>query len=486
MTDDLKFRTEQYLKKLRDTRDDFNDYNYDNMNFKTKKLPITIKHKCGYIFTQIASRHLTGSSCPKCLVRPSKSNEQAVQELIEARGNKYGYHLVNYTGSKNLITIFCYECNDIFRQKFFNHLNGQDCGNCYRKSQKTWEEFLNDFKLIHGNNYDYSESKFVNTQTKIKIKCNKCNKYFYQLPYSHKFGQTCSHCHPAKKLNTDEFIEKAKSKHKQDRYDYSKVKYINTITKVIIICNECKHEFKQRPLDHLQGVGCPNCYGTPKKTTEIFVAEMKAKYGDKYSYDLVEYKTNADKVSIICNKCNKTFLIRPNHFSQGIGCPFCVNKTEKLLADWLEQCDHNFIYQYKFPEFGKWSFDFYLEDYFMIIELDGAQHFKQVANWTPPELTQAKDVLKMKYCINNRTPVIRLLQEDVYNLNKDYWKEKLKECITLYDKPFIEYIDENNEYAKLKQLMGNYQPNDMTDEEIIEELNNINNTVQQDNSNQSD
>ena len=39
----------------------------------------------------------------------------------------------------------------------------------------------------------------------------------------------------AKKLTTQEFIEKAKLVH-GDKYDYSKVDYVNSQTKVCIIC----------------------------------------------------------------------------------------------------------------------------------------------------------------------------------------------------------------------------------------------------------
>lgn len=40
-----------------------------------------------------------------------------------------------------------------------------------------------------------------------------------------------------KKLTTEEFIEKARKVH-GDKYDYSKVQYINNSTKICIICHE--------------------------------------------------------------------------------------------------------------------------------------------------------------------------------------------------------------------------------------------------------
>ena len=59
------------------------------------------------------------------------------------------------------------------------------------------------------------------------------------------------------KRTKEEFIERAKKIH-GDKYDYSKVEYINSKTKVCIICP--KHgEFWQEPTSHLMGVGCPKC-----------------------------------------------------------------------------------------------------------------------------------------------------------------------------------------------------------------------------------
>ena len=54
-----------------------------------------------------------------------------------------------------------------------------------------------------------------------------------------------------------DFFIKAKIKH-NNKYDYSKVDYINSRTKICIICP--KHgEFWQTPANHLHGCGCPKC-----------------------------------------------------------------------------------------------------------------------------------------------------------------------------------------------------------------------------------
>ena len=53
------------------------------------------------------------------------------------------------------------------------------------------------------------------------------------------------------------FKEKAQKVH-GEKYDYSKVEYVNNSTKVCIICPE-HGEFWQTPNNHLHGYGCPKC-----------------------------------------------------------------------------------------------------------------------------------------------------------------------------------------------------------------------------------
>ena len=62
----------------------------------------------------------------------------------------------------------------------------------------------------------------------------------------------------------EEFIEKARYIH-GNKYDYSKVNYVNSSTKVCIICHEkdrnnIEHgEFWQIANNHLSKLGCPKC-----------------------------------------------------------------------------------------------------------------------------------------------------------------------------------------------------------------------------------
>ena len=54
----------------------------------------------------------------------------------------------------------------------------------------------------------------------------------------------------------EKILEKAIKVH-EDKYDYSKVEYINCYEKIIIICKS-HGEFLQTPGGHISGKGCRN------------------------------------------------------------------------------------------------------------------------------------------------------------------------------------------------------------------------------------
>ena len=137
-------------------------------------------------------------------------------------------------------------------------------------------------------------------------------------------------------LKNSIFIEKAKQIH-NDKYDYSKVNYVNSRTKVCIIC-PTHGEFWQTPHNHLKGYGCAECgkekSHLSKMTTEDFIVKSKEIHGNKYDYSKACYKTCDTKVCIICPEHGEFWQTPSNHMN-GSGCPKCANEKRKnaLLKD---------------------------------------------------------------------------------------------------------------------------------------------------------
>lgn len=75
-------------------------------------------------------------------------------------------------------------------------LIGRGCEQCAIDNlTKTTEEFICESKLIHGDKYDYSLVDYINSQTKITIKCKVKDHVGFKLyPNRHLSGYGCPIC----------------------------------------------------------------------------------------------------------------------------------------------------------------------------------------------------------------------------------------------------------------------------------------------------
>ena len=144
------------------------------------------------------------------------------------------------------------------------------------------------------------------------------------------------------KYEKNDFVEKANEVH-NFRYDYSKVEYKNSYTKVCIICP--KHgEFWQTPGSHLFGHGCPECNKKPIhkdfSNTKEFSVKANKVHNNKYDYSKVEYKSAREKVCIICPEHGE-FWQTPNSHLRGNGCPKCKSKIKSLSIQQIKEIVKN-------------------------------------------------------------------------------------------------------------------------------------------------
>lgn len=131
-----------------------------------------------------------------------------------------------------------------------------------------------------------------------------------------------------KKNRLDIFIKKSNIKH-SNKYDYSKVNYINSTEKVCIIC-PIHGEFWQTPQAHVRGDGCPKCAIESKKKKlssnyNEFINKAKKIHNNEYSYDKVTYINSSTKVCITCKK-HGDFWMTPSAHLNGQKCPKCQGK----------------------------------------------------------------------------------------------------------------------------------------------------------------
>ena len=145
--------------------------------------------------------------------------------------------------------------------------------------RKTTEEFIAESRLLHGDRYDYSKVEYINNLTKVCIICPEHGD-FWQTPKQHLKGCGCKHCSninngKSTMLSNDDFISKAMMVH-GDKYDYSKIEYVNYKTNITIVC-PTHGVFKQQPCNHLNGEGCPLCSIDKIKDRRIGVNDTYSK-----------------------------------------------------------------------------------------------------------------------------------------------------------------------------------------------------------------
>lgn len=281
----------------------------------------------------------------------------------------------------------------------------------------TKEIFIERAREIHGDKYDYSKVEYVNSCTKVCIIC-PVHGEFWQEPSSHIRGNGCPKCgfktgSGKRTKSTDYFISEAKRIH-GNRYDYSKVKYINAHTKVCIIC-PVHGEFWQEPSNHLNSNGCYSCgrnnfAKTHNKSVDCFISEAKQIHGDRYDYSKVEYKNALTAVCIIC-PVHGEFWQRPIEHLRGCGCPVCnESHLERDIRLLLEEKKINYIYQCRKKNLkwlGKQSLDFYLPKYNIAIECQGTQHFFQRKDdLYDYKKTVDRDIKKYIKCASNGVKIL--------------------------------------------------------------------------------
>jgi hypothetical protein len=346
-------------------------------------------------------------------------------EFLERAREKFGYkyqypNLPDKILSSDNITIIY---NNVeYKQKVVKHIL---LGRCPEKNtpKKTTEQFIKESIIVWGNKYDYSLTEYKGALEKIKIIYD--GVIFEQVAVSHL------NYAPENNMNREYFIKKSIKKW-GDKYDYSLVEYKDSNSKVKIIYND--EIYEQTPSGHLYGAP-ENIRLSIRKTTEQFIKESNIIHDNKYSYNNTNYVKNNIKVIINC-PLHGDFKQNPLAHIQGSGCPNCnESKGEKEISKFLDKNNFLYYRQHKFSDCkNKYQlpFDFYIPSIRTIIEFDGIQHFQPVKYFgglKAYESVKINDKIKDEYCEEHYIELIRIRYDnidDVYRILWDNLAHKIK------------------------------------------------------------
>lgn len=382
-------------------------------------------------------------------------------ERARARfGDRYDYSRVEYVNSGQEVIIGC-PIHGWIKQKPYIHLITYGCPECGHAKQGYWyddkkkqqmqKQFIKKSKALHEG-LDYSVTQYTGAHNPVKLRCIKHDLVYEVSIASNHIGSLhqrgCPKC--AREATVayhtmplEDFLFKAAFVH-GDRYDYSKVQWVNANTEIEIICKE-HGPFKQLPVVHInQKCGCPECGKRTQAakhsyTQDEFIEMARRVHGDKYTYECTHYVGIDTPIMVNCRK-HGPFQTTPHNFIHAkSGCPKCNNpKLESIVESWLKEQNIKYESQKRFEWLRNKRnlvLDFFLPDYNVAIECQGDQHFThQFLSKKRKEYISKigeRDKMKHDQCAEHDIPIIYFVNKDSTVIPEKYFGPIVKDKIEL-------------------------------------------------------
>ncbi len=302
----------------------------------------------------------------------------------------------------------------------------------------TDKEFLDRALAKHGDKYDYSKTKYINAKTKICV-IDKESGEFWITPDKHLYAGQGPITNAGKRVwetrgitTKEEFIKRANDKY-NNLYDYSLVSFRTLKDKVKIIC-KIHGEFLQTGEQHLHKGGCRLCgikvRGDKKRIKfNDFVSRANEIHNKKYIYNENSYVKVSDYTIIICKKHGDFQQVGTCHLD-GDGCPKCrESRGEVRIEKYLLKNNIKHVTQFRINKQRRYRYDFYLEDYNLLIEYDGEQHFNSIEFWGGDDnlkkiqktdenkniLAKENNFKLLRISYKNFNSIEQILEKEVYN-----------------------------------------------------------------------
>ena len=274
---------------------------------------------------------------------------------------------------------------------------------------------------------------------RIFVKMKDENGHIFQKDLDHVLSDKylcCAKCARKRKQAKDDMRHTKKWLSEIDFIRYEIIEPINKITSETYIDVEDKETGYRF---------CSNVRSIVKKNMQPFNIYSNKKY---YLYNLSVYAENngllskpieikdatTSKVLFQC-KCGKTFVRNVNKWADGRDlCPSCSKKQssyERIFEQYLKENNIAYKTEYRFNDCRSiypLPFDFYLQDYDCLIEIDGMQHYQPVNFGGSGHEVDKRfrmqlehDTIKDKYCSDKKIPLLRL---SYLSFKDGSWKDK--------------------------------------------------------------
>lgn len=281
---------------------------------------------------------------------------------------------------------------------------------------KSHDDFIRE--LYDINKHIIVNSTYTGALDKVHCICDVCGNEWDAIANNLLRGSGCRKCYFTSRIKkADVFIQEVNN---INPYIEIIGNYKNNNSKVLCRCLLCNTTWNPVANSLLKGHGCPNCSKNMKKDTSTFIKQLQ-----QISPNIIvtgKYVNATTPIECKCKQCGNNWFPLPNNLLlKKYGCPECAESLgEKEIKKYLE---HNLIIferNKKYKELvgiGKrnLSYDFYLNDYNLLIEFQGKQHEQPIDYFGGEKsfvIQKEHDKLKRDYAFNHN---IRLLEIWYFN-----------------------------------------------------------------------
>lgn len=309
-------------------------------------------------------------------------------------------------------------------------------------------------QIFEDKGYVLLETEYINAFSPLKFICKKHPEHIQTTTWNKiQQGRGCRKCgyetvskklRLFKKTSYNKVVEKFKEANLE--LLTTKESYMSESNPVMSFICPCSPNLIQEKLwsAFQQAPHCSLCATKEKdaerreKHFQEFVLRCEEKGYIPLS-TLEEYKNVVSSMRYVCPLHGEQST-NLSHLREGKGCPKCnESKGESKIRLWLEDNRISYIAQKKFQDLynksykSKLSYDFYLPDYNVLIEYQGAYHDGLVHKSNPLRQTkeelesqQYRDELKRKYAKEHNYQLLEIWYWDYDNI-ESILKKEMKE-----------------------------------------------------------
>lgn len=278
-----------------------------------------------------------------------------VQKANSKYKNLYDYSKTVYVNNRTDVCVTCRNHGDFWVKPTRHLYRNQGCPECSCKTQWSFEKFfdelnnrlphyLDDIEIVNYNDIcTLSEDSFKIEKTEILLKCKIDGHIWKSCGKRMLLNQGCPQCGHRKcgdslKISKDDFLNQVKEKNPNILNEYTIIEYKNSITPVIVKCNDCGYEFEANLYYFRDGkTKCPNCKGGWIRKHTVYSISEKLKNTNWELLDNIDEHRPKEKLHFRCKKCG--YIIETTLrtiFLKGYLCPNCDENARTHTCSYYE------------------------------------------------------------------------------------------------------------------------------------------------------